>query len=284
MDNLNSFCDFSRDVLHWSFSTLGCAEMDLDGIVELAARFGIESVELRALRGTADITDCLRQYGRNYPERFKHLAETSFVNMLDSSFCLVSENDSDYDKLLDLAAMADKLQVPYCRVFGGFDYSENPAPGLIRCARNGMSRWYSLKQDCGIQCQLALETHDGFSSATNCQLLFDALGHPVPIVWDVHHTWRFGGEPMQESLESLNDKIVQIHVKDSIKAGSGKPKGALPSEGDVPVKEILDILRVMRFEKPVSLEWERLWEPELPPLENALKTMYSSWFAATDCF
>jgi sugar phosphate isomerase/epimerase len=41
-------------MLH-TFSTLGCPELDLDGVIALAARHGLHALELRTLNSTTDL-------------------------------------------------------------------------------------------------------------------------------------------------------------------------------------------------------------------------------------
>jgi hypothetical protein len=43
----------------------------------------------------------------------------------------------------------------------------------------------------------------------------------------------------------------------------------LPGEGEFPMASLRAILQA-EFYGTVSLEWEKLWHPYLPPLENAL--------------
>lgn len=272
--------NFSEDILQWCFSTLGCAELNIDKVLELAQSFGISAVELRTLSGSTDITKYFQKYRQEASKQYRHLVESKFIKMFNTSFCLVGSTNEDFRALLELARLADDMQVPYCRVFGGFDYTAEPKPELINHAACSLKRWTAMKEEYGLQCELALETHDGFSSATNCCLLFEEIKKTMPIVWDVHHTWRYGGETIDESFSKLEDSIVHIHVKDSIKIASGKVKSVLPGSGNVPIKNLLEKLRKIHFNKPVSLEWERLWEPELPPLAEALNSAYDFWHEA----
>jgi sugar phosphate isomerase/epimerase len=71
-------------------------------------------------------------------------------------------------------------------------------------------------------------------------------------------------------------------VKDSI----GKPSArhpftyVLPGDGEMPLAETLAVLRENNFSGCVSLEWERMWHPYLPPLRNALVRLKTQpWFA-----
>ncbi len=41
--------------LNWCFSTLGCPELDLEGALDLAARYGLRRIEIRTLEKRVDM-------------------------------------------------------------------------------------------------------------------------------------------------------------------------------------------------------------------------------------
>lgn len=50
--------------LRWSFSSLGCPELDLAGVMELALGAGLAELELRTLEGRVDLPELFREkYG-----------------------------------------------------------------------------------------------------------------------------------------------------------------------------------------------------------------------------
>ena len=44
----------------------------------------------------------------------------------------------------------------------------------------------------------------------------------------------------------------------------------LPGEGDIPLREIVRAMEKDGYTGYFSLEWEKHWHPELPPIEEAL--------------
>jgi sugar phosphate isomerase/epimerase len=70
----------------------------------------------------------------------------------------------------------------------------------------------------------------------------------------------------------LGSAIAHIHVKD------GRPNGSLPgdwelcllNEGMVPLREAFSALRHSGYDGYLSLEWEKLWHPEIAEPEIAL--------------
>ena len=72
-----------------------------------------------------------------------------------------------------------------------------------------------------------------------------------------------------------------VHVKDSVDDRS-IPAGhryTLPGAGGFPWAELQEAWRRQPYEGIVSLEWEKKWHPELPPLEDALAAArVAGWF------
>lgn len=277
MNNTTTRLSFATDRLQWCFSSLGCADFSLDEIIALAQLNGIKAIELRAFSGSLDLPGLFNEYKAGAPEQYRAITESGIIKLIDTSFNLAGPEKPDFDYILKLAQLADELHVPYCRVFGGFEYSRNPQRKTLNQAAQTLQKWNKIRKTYQLNCQLAIETHDGFSSAANCIRFFHAAGQAMPVVWDTHHTWRCGGESFTDSLTFLGEHIVHVHVKDSMKTSDGKIRNVLPGHGEIPTKSLLALLREINFQHPVSLEWERLWEPELPPLAEALSAVSRNW-------
>ena len=67
--------------------------------------------------------------------------------------------------------------------------------------------------------------------------------------------------------------VVHVHVKDSVSRPSARHPYTyvLPGDGEFPAAPLFAELRAGGFDGPVSLEWERMWHPYLPPLDEALR-------------
>jgi sugar phosphate isomerase/epimerase len=62
-------------------------------------------------------------------------------------------------------------------------------------------------------------------------------------------------------------------MKDSIGIPSARHPFTyvIPGEGEMPLRDVLDLLRRDRFNGAASLEWEKMWHPYLSPLSSALE-------------
>ncbi len=116
-----------------------------------------------------------------------------------------------------------------------------------------------------------VETHDSLLTAAAIQRL-TAAAPGTAILWDAHHTWRKGGESPVSTWEAIRSSVCQIHVKDSVTVATADApyRYVLPGSGEFPMQPLVGALSAAGFAGPVCLEWEKLWHPELAPLDEAL--------------
>jgi sugar phosphate isomerase/epimerase len=90
-------------------------------------------------------------------------------------------------------------------------------------------------------------------------------------VWDSHHTHRTGETP-EEVWGNLGPRIKLVQVKDAVRdpSGPGGWKLVLLGRGEVPVKGMVEVLARGGYDGWVSVEWEKLWHPEIEEPEVAL--------------
>ncbi|MBQ7394791.1 MAG: sugar phosphate isomerase/epimerase [Lentisphaeria bacterium] len=253
--------------LRWGLTTLGRPEATLAESMQDADRFNIEFIEPRAINGSVELQETLKD-----PETFQLLCELTAagrVRVLGTSFRLAADDPEGRKNLAEIAAFADRAGVPYLRIFGGCLMTDEVADGVVARAKANLEWFDSLN----CKCKLALETHDGFSSAERCRKLFEAMGRRIAIVWDAHHTWRIGKEPLEFSYNILKDDIVDVHFKDSLPNTGPGPHSSIATnlgEGDVPLDELFTLLVNEKVQYPISLEYEKKWCPYLPELDEAL--------------
>ena len=251
--------------LRWGLTTLGRPEATLAESVQDADKYGFEFIEPRAINGSVELQDTLKD-----PETFAllcKLAAAGRVRVLGTSFGMASDNPEAREKLAAIAAFADRAGVPYLRIFGGCQLTDPLTLDLFNRVRRNFEWFDGLHT----RCKLALETHDGMSSAQRCVAVGKAIGRAIPIVWDAHHTWRIGGEDLTASFAMLKDDIVDVHFKDSKVQPDGKHVATNLGEGDVPLDELFTLLEKNNVPYPVSLEYEKKWCAYLPVLDEALE-------------
>lgn len=260
--------------LRWCFSTLGCGELDLDGVLALALEHGIRDVELRMIEGQTDLpTLFARRFGE--PSRLAgRLSEAGVrVAVLDTSFALVGGDETDREALLAFVPWAEAIGAPWLRVFDGGEFRRDLRDEVVDEAADAVRWWRERRRRGGWSVDVAIETHDALCTTDACLRLQCVLDAPAAILWDAHHIWFNAGEDPLETWASLRPYVRHVHVKDSVR----EPilhypyTYCLPGQGELPLEALLGRLSAEGFDGCVSLEWERAWHPYLPELYRALE-------------
>jgi len=254
------------DRIQWGFSSLGAPELSLQELSALRRQFDLDFLELRAVRGTIVLPD----YFRAHPE--DSFVQPGEVRVLSTDLRLIDATEEDMAAFMRYVDLAEKWATPYLRVFGGGQWGDEISSGLLQRAVKTVDRCRSFMVERGATCKMLLETHSGFSSAKFCRRLNDLLDQPLGILWDSHHTWKLAGEPLETSWQEIGPWVGHVHYKDSI-AASGTKDGyryVLPGSGEFPTQGLLQLLARVRYQGGVSLEWEKLWHPDLADASEAL--------------
>jgi sugar phosphate isomerase/epimerase len=258
------------------FSTLGCAEFSLEAVFALATKHRIPAVEVRALGGGVDLPRYLAEnFGPPAALAARVRAQPVRIVALDTSLHLAGADaevaERERAALLAFLPWAEALGVKWLRVFDGKGASAATAAEAIAQAAATVGWWREQRRVHGWQADLMVETHDTlFTAAAIGRFL--AAAPDTAILWDSHHTWRKGGEDPLQTWPAIRASVVHVHVKDSIPVPSARHPFTytLPGDGGFPIAPLLGALRADGFGGAVSLEWERLWHPYLPSLDEAL--------------
>ncbi|HEU5078262.1 MAG TPA: sugar phosphate isomerase/epimerase [Opitutaceae bacterium] len=258
-----------------AFSTLGCPDLTLEQVIELGRRFRIDAVELRALEGQLNLPDYFtKRYGS--PEKLRSaLADTPRIIALDTSFKLIGSSAADRAQLLAFIPWAEAIGARWLRVFDG---GATLDAAVLAEAKENLQWWRQTAAARRISVDLMIETHDVLLDAARIETFTTAMGAlPVALLWDAHHTWKKGGEDPVRTWRSIRDRVVHVHVKDSV-SNSQAPLGFTyvePGAGAFPIAPLRKVLAA-EFDGCVSLEWEKVWHPDLGPLEGALRAAETS--------
>lgn len=258
-----------------TFSTLGCAGFEPAEIVDLARRHQMSTVEMRAMSGSTELPVVLERLFGSPSSWAAFLRENGIqVGVFGTSFRLIDGSAADWDAMLRYVPWAEAAQVPWLRVFDGG--GKGDAQELAKGAEaHGI--WQEERERQGWQTDLIIETHDSLLTTPRLEAFF-AAAPGARLLWDSHHTWKRGEENPSVTWESVASHTSHIHVKDSVSRPS--PDGGaftyvLPGEGEFPMVELRTALQKSGYAGGLSLEWERLWHPYMPPLEDALNAASS---------
>jgi sugar phosphate isomerase/epimerase len=268
--------------LQWCFSTMGCPAASLTDACSLAAEFFIPAIELRSLANTIELPKLFHGAGWTPLAVRKTCAQNSVrLAAAGSSFKLISPDPAERTALVDFCDWADALEIPYVRIFGGGKWGTPLTDEDFQIAVRNVEWWRAEKSARRWRHELLLETHDAFAASGPCLRLNETLAEPLNLIWDSHHTWRYADESPVETWRHIGRFVRHVHIKDSIdRPGARHPYTyVLCGEGQMPLAATIEVLRASRFTGCVSLEWEKLWYPDLPPLNVALDGLRQQpWF------
>jgi sugar phosphate isomerase/epimerase len=255
-----------------TYTSLACPGWTIEEAVSAAERYGYAAIEWRLADGAIiepDVSADRRRRLREVPA-----AHGIEVACLDSSCRVVQEEPQGRAatieagrRMIDVAA---EIGAPFLRVFGGALPANTTRTSLPGSAAEVLSALgsYGAERDVTV----ILETHDAWTNSEDVQALLQATALPaVNVLWDTHHTYRFGEAPAR-TLALLGEAIAYVHIKDS-RLSVGDPSAwtyCLLGEGDVPLREICEALKQRDYAGYLSLEWEKKWHPEIAEPEIAL--------------
>jgi sugar phosphate isomerase/epimerase len=247
-----------------AFSTLACPDWTWGEIQATAVDLGYDGIELRGLNREYFLPDSPLFSAENLELTKKHLEKLRIqISSLTTGSLLQIEDQEKREGYIKEAIayikLAAALGVKYVRVLGDI----HPEPGvevqdqLVRDALVELG-------DCAIdhRVYVLIETNGAYTDSRRLSRLLEEVSHPaVGVLWDCHHTYRFGKESFQETWGILKEHIKYLHLKDSV-VEDGKIRYRLFGEGDLPLTELLMILQE-EYQGWLSLEWVKAWEPEL---------------------
>ena len=243
------------------FATLGCPEWSLREIAFHAGNYGYNAVELR-IGGDKHIDHTMTTDDRlNLVKLFEKSGLA--IASISSYAHFAGNNETDltgqYSTLIREIDLARDIFAPYIRVFMG-----NADNGILSGSGKSLLRKacdYATSK--GVM--VLLETHDTCSAGKQVYNILNSVNsNGLGVIWDIHHTVK-AGESVIETYALLGKSIKHVHLKDAKADGSL----CLTGEGILPIREVVNVLENDAYDGYFSLEWEKMWKPELAGPEIA---------------
>jgi sugar phosphate isomerase/epimerase len=251
--------------------------MSLATAVSLGRSWGYGGVELRLIDG--ELIDPAMAAGRRAAVKQTTAAAGLPIVAVDSSVRLTDhEPGAELRRFLELAS---DWESPLVRVFGGaLPDGEPDRQARLGAAARVLEACVPSAERLGVA--IGVETHDSFSaSSVVAELLAMVPAGVVGAVWDSHHPFRMGQRPA-EVWSDLGLRTLLAQVKDA-RRDAARADGwqlVLLGDGEVPVREMLELLTAGGYEGWISVEWEKRWHPEIEEPEVALPqhlSVLSTW-------
>ncbi|MBE7537289.1 MAG: sugar phosphate isomerase/epimerase [Opitutaceae bacterium] len=257
-----------------AFSTLGMPQASLEQCMEVAQNFDLDGIEVRVLEGMIDLPAYLAKT-HGSPEALAEklgigteLRKGVPIVAFGTSLKLIGSTAEERAAFLDFLPWAEALDVRWLRVFDGGKLAD--AAEIAEAAAT-VRWWQSERAWRKATPEIMVETHDALVNAAAVRRFVDAAPGAA-VLWDAHHTWKKGGEDPLQTWARISESVVHVHVKDSISIPSARHPYTytLPGRGEFPMRPLITELD-RHFRGVVSLEWERMWHPNLAPLEEVLQ-------------
>jgi sugar phosphate isomerase/epimerase len=250
-----------------AFSTLAFPDATLATATALGRSWGYEGVELRLIDG--ELIDPSMPAGSRAAVKHTVAAAGLPIVAVDSSVRLTDgEPGAELRQFLELASDWESALV---RVFGGALPDREPdRRATLERAAQVLEASVPTAERLGVA--IGVETHDSFAaSSVVTELLAMVPSGAVGAVWDSHHPHRMGQQPA-EVWSDLGRRTLLAQVKDA-RRDAARQDGwqlVLLGKGEVPVREMLELLEGGGYPGWISVEWEKRWHPEIEEPEVAL--------------
>ncbi len=245
------------------FSTIACPEYSWTDIYTMAKDLGFDGIEIRGLGNDFSAYRTKPFTEANRPKTMEKLRSLGLAICCLSSGCCLKDADKEEETIRELTEyckLAEQISAPYIRVLA----DEKAAPdGEVddNAIRAMLLRLVPIAEQYNVT--LLVETNGVYADTKRLRALLDSVDSSrIAALWDVHHPYRFADEPPAQTAENLGDYVKYVHIKDSVMV-DGKPSYKLMGEGDLPIADFMAELEKLRYPGYVSLEWVKLWAPQL---------------------
>jgi len=265
-----------------AYSTLGCPDWTFEHAAEEAAKVGYAALEVRIYNGDIVPAD-LTQSERTSIRRILAHNKIGIIGLGASTrfaFPDAEERRANVNQLIKYLELAADLEVPLVRTFGSPGAIAISMDDAINYAAEALNAVAPAAERLGVVA--ALETHDAFCKGADvAAALSQVESDYIGAIWDVHHPFRMG-EDIETTWRLLGQRIKHVHIKDGIRRPDGTWQLVLLGKGEVPCREVVELLAREGYQGAIAAEWEKKWHPEIEEPEIALPQhaeVLRSWFA-----
>jgi sugar phosphate isomerase/epimerase len=266
-----------------AYSTLGCPAWSFEHAAEQAAINGYQALEVRVYNGDIIPAD-LNQSERDSIRRILAKTGIGIVGLGASTrfaFADANERQQNVDQLLQYVELAADLEVPLVRTFGSPGEITISMSDAIDYAADALNKVAASAERHGVT--VGLETHDAFCKGVDVAAALAQVDSPnIGAIWDVHHPFRMG-EDIETTWRVLGPRIKHVHIKDGVRRADGSWQLVLLGKGEVPCRQVVELLHREGYQGYITAEWEKKWHPTIEEPEVALPQHAETlreWFAA----
>jgi sugar phosphate isomerase/epimerase len=253
-----------------AWSTLGSPGWSFEQTVAQAAANGYQALEVRMLDGqiipsnlSAERRRQMKVVLQQYNIRIIGLGLSTRFSSPDPA-----ERQANVDELRRYLELANELEAPMVRTFGGNVIDGQTIDQTIDWVAQGLLAGVATAEAQGVT--IVLETHDAFCRGAEVARVLAQVDSPhVAAVWDIHHPYRMG-ESIDETWRLIGSRVKHVHIKDGIQRADGSWQLVLLGKGELPCQATIKLLYDKGYRGYLSAEWEKKWHPEIEEPEVAM--------------
>ncbi|HEY9248543.1 MAG TPA: hypothetical protein VIO38_05405 [Rariglobus sp.] len=258
----------------WAVSTIGDPSANLTEWMQLCAEWSIDELELRTLSGSLDLPKIL---GATYssPEAWAAWLrdQPAQVAVLSTNLRLAVDNPHERTALLAHVPWAEAAGIRWLRVFDHIGPLRPWTDDEWTSAISQYRWWREQRAQHAWRVDLIIEAHQFLFSPENYKRFADESKETPALIFDVGHAVRgLGPAPAIEAWHALEPHAPRIHFKDLSPPNPEGIKHCLPGTGIAPLDRFWEAFATTT-PRSLTFEWERQWEPRLPPLVDALTAL-----------
>lgn len=247
-----------------SFSTLACPKWSFNKIVDEAQKNGYDGIEIRGIEGKMNLIKIEPFLPENLQNTLLLLQEKKIeISCLDTScsFHIKKNFQKSLKEGKEAIDLAQKLNCRFIRVFGNNIPDPNREEEIISQIASGLSELVDYTE--GKNVTVLIENHGEFSQAEKVLKLLKKVNRAgIGVLWDVTNAYTDYGEDIEVTFNGLRNYIRHTHVKDA-KGIYPNAELCLIGQGNLSVKKMIGLLKSQGYDGWLSLEWEKMWHPEL---------------------
>ena len=253
-----------------AFTTLGCPGWSFEKILDEGKRMGFTGIEIRGIEGEMRAEKIPYFFPEN-EEKTKKMFSDRELKIVGFSTSVKFHDDAGAENALEEGRQAIdvcvRMGIPCIRVFGDMIEGELSA-AIDKIAKR-------LRVLCeyarGKNVDVLLEIHGSFDRLEVVMPLIEQVKDcpEFGILWDIEHSHKVYEDNWPVFYEGIKPWIRHTHFKDLLKVDGGFEL-CVPGEGSIPMGDIYRRMEADGYKGWYSLEWEKMWHPELPEPEVAL--------------
>jgi sugar phosphate isomerase/epimerase len=256
-----------------SFTTLGCPNWDLDTILQQAAAMGYDGVDFRGYLGELEVYR-LPEFSTRATETARRFQDAGlevpcFSSSARAFNATPEQRQASLAEVRAYAPVCAAFGARYLRIFAG-GVGQTPLTQAIDSAARMIEAMHPIADDYGVR--LVVETHDDWiDSELLRRMIGDLDGDLAGVLWDTHHPYRMHNEPPALTWLNLGRYVEYTHWHDSVPDASHREGYVYThfGQGELPLAEMVRLLKNGRYDGWLAYEWEKRWKPELAEPEEA---------------